>query len=139
MFLFRRLARHDAQAVIALFAQLTQKPIAFDVVACMSDPNLHAFVAVEDGALVAFGAIIFYRTPTKGKVATIEDIIVDQSKRGSGLGREIVSRLVALARQEQICSIHLTSNPTRLSARKLYESLGFTLKDTGVFELCLST
>ncbi len=137
MFLFRRLAQHDAQAVISLFAQLTQKPIAFDVVACMQDPNLHAFVLLEDGVIVAFGAIVFYRTPTKGKVATIEDIIVDQSKRGTGLGKEIVSRLVALARQEQICLIHLTSNPTRLAARKLYESLGFVLKDTGVFQKVL--
>ncbi len=41
--------------------------------------------------------------------------------------------LIDIAKQEKIKVLNLTSNPKRVPARKLYESLGFELSETGVF------
>ena len=64
----------------------------------------------------------------------IEDVIVDDSCRGKGIGRALVKAAVAHAAATWPCNtLYLTSNPARQAARALYTSEGFEEYNTGVF------
>ena len=66
----------------------------------------------------------------------IEDVIVDASCRGMGLGRALVKEAVNYVREKETSPvIYLTSNPSRVSARNLYRSEGFEEYETGVFRI----
>lgn len=66
----------------------------------------------------------------------IEDVIVDDSCRGKGVGRALVQAAVAYAASTWPGNtIYLTSNPARQAARALYASEGFEEYNTGVFRL----
>ncbi|KAH7047247.1 hypothetical protein BKA57DRAFT_465425 [Linnemannia elongata] len=66
--------------------------------------------------------------------AHIEDVVVDGSCRGRGLGKGLMRRALDEAVHTHSCvMVDLTSNPNRVEARTLYQSLGFELRDTGVF------
>lgn len=68
----------------------------------------------------------------------IEDVIVDDSCRGKGVGRALVKAAVAHAAAAWPGNtLYLTSNPTRQAARALYASEGFEEYDTGVFRMKL--
>ncbi|KAF9543116.1 hypothetical protein EC957_001261 [Mortierella hygrophila] len=66
--------------------------------------------------------------------AHIEDVVVDDRCRGRGLGKGLMRRALDEAVNTHNCvMVDLTSNPNRIEARTLYQSLGFELRDTGVF------
>ena len=89
----------------------------------------------DDGRIIGFAALIVHPVPTKGLVARVEDVVLDKEYRGRGLGKKIMEDLIEIAKSLKIQIIILTSNPKRIPARNLYESLGFNLIDTGVFLL----
>ena len=63
----------------------------------------------------------------------IEDVVVDETVRGRGVGealsREAVRRAVALGAR----TIELTSHPSREAANRLYRRLGFSLRDSNLY------
>jgi ribosomal protein S18 acetylase RimI-like enzyme len=63
----------------------------------------------------------------------IEDIVVDSSVRGLGIGEAITRELMELARQAGARSVSLTSNPGRQAANRLYLRLGFVLRQTNCY------
>jgi len=66
--------------------------------------------------------------------AHIEDVVVDGTCRSRGLGKALMRRGLDEAVHTHGCiMVDLTSNPSRIEARTLYQSLGFELRDTGVF------
>lgn len=66
----------------------------------------------------------------------IEDVIVDDSCRGTGIGRGLVKAAVGYVKEHETSPvIYLTSNPSRVSARNLYRSEGFEEYETGVFRI----
>jgi len=139
MLTYRKLQKGDKEKLIAIFHQ----PSAmydyreFDEDALIADANCNCVVIEKDGEIAGFASLITYRVPTKGLIGRIEDVIVDERYRGQGLGRGVMENLIALAKEKKISLIDLTSNPQRFAARKLYESLGFEIHDTGVFRLKL--
>jgi GNAT superfamily N-acetyltransferase len=68
-----------------------------------------------------------------GRKDWIEDVVVDSKYRGHGIARRLMTMAEAASLAGPAKSLNLTSNPTRLDARRLYESLGYELRDTGVF------
>ena len=75
-----------------------------------------------------------YKSPT-GTKAWIEDVVVDGSYRGQGLGRLLVEHAIAFSKSLGADSLMLTSNPSRIAANKLYQSLNFTQKETNVYRM----
>ena len=73
-----------------------------------------------------------YRVPT-GIRAIIEDVIVDESVRGLGIGEALLRRLLDLARDKGANGVALTSNPKRESANRLYQRIGFSLRETNAY------
>ena len=83
----------------------------------------------EEGKLVGMGWI-FARQTTLRHQAVIEDMIVDESQRGKGLGKEILQDLADWAKNKGVEVIELTTNPKRIAAHLLYESFGFRIHPT---------
>ncbi|KAG0252723.1 hypothetical protein DFQ27_007888 [Actinomortierella ambigua] len=66
--------------------------------------------------------------------AHIEDLVVSQNERGSGIGKALMKRAMQDAITVKKCTIiDLTSKPDRVQARQMYESLGFKIRDTGAY------
>ncbi len=132
----RMFSKSDGAQVRELFNQLTKKEVHFDAHACFSDKSLCSVVIEnEEKKIVGFGCLVMYRIPTKGIVGRIEDVVIHENFRGKGLGRDLLCKLLSVAKNHNIGMVTLTSNPSRVAARALYVSLGFKHSETGVFEI----
>ena len=92
-------------------------------------------VTVNDGEKIV-GSATLYLMPKVGKlVSHLEDVVVSSEYRGKGLGEQLVSKVIELAKERGVVSITLTSRPARIAANKLYQKLGFILKETNPYTL----
>jgi ribosomal protein S18 acetylase RimI-like enzyme len=91
-------------------------------------------VARVDGAIVGTLTLAMFPIPT-GLRAWIEDVVVDESARGHGVGAALTVEAIRLARAEGARTVDLTSRPSRVAANRLYERLGFELRDSRVYRL----
>lgn len=134
---FRELKQEDEAHVLELMRQLTKAEINFDIQTAIADDKCHCLVVEYENRVIGFGALIVHLVPVRGYVGKIEDIVIHEEFRGKGLGRKLMQELLSIGKKKNLKLIDLTSNPSRIPARKLYESLGFELRDTGVFRLSL--
>ena len=91
----------------------------------------------DDGQIVGALTLTVYRVPT-GIRSIIEDVIVDISARGQGIGDALMVRAIEIAKEKGASNITLTSNPLRVAANKLYVKLGFEKRDTNAYQMKLS-
>jgi ribosomal protein S18 acetylase RimI-like enzyme len=106
----------------------------------VASPTSSLFVArLPSRGDVIVGAItlLIYRIPT-GLHAVIEDVVVDESARGHGVGSALVSEAVELARNRGARHVNLTSRASREAANRLYQRAGFVIRETNVYRLNLS-
>jgi ribosomal protein S18 acetylase RimI-like enzyme len=91
----------------------------------------------RDGdALSGALTLVLYRIPT-GLRARIEDVVVDETARGRGVGEALTREAIRVAREAGARHVELTSHPSREAANRLYRRLGFELRETNVFRLPL--
>jgi len=76
--------------------------------------------------------LVVLRIPT-GIRAWIEDVVVDAAARGRGAGEALTREAIRLASERGAQTIDLTSRRSREAAHKLYEKVGFTLRETSVY------
>ena len=86
----------------------------------------------EDGSIIGTLTLIMYRV-SSGLKGRIEDVIVDSSARGQGIGDALVREGMARAGEAKVLMLELTSMPYRESANRLYKRLGFVRKPTNVY------
>ncbi len=86
----------------------------------------------EDGHIVGTLTLVVFRTTTELR-ARIEDVVVEESARGKGLGEALVREALRLARERGARSVNLTSRPDREAADRLYARVGFEQHDTNVY------
>ncbi len=86
----------------------------------------------ETQRIVGALTLILFRVPT-GLRAIIEDVIVDESARGLGLGEALMSEALNFAQEYGVKGVMLTSNPRRQAANKLYQKLGFKRWETNLY------
>jgi ribosomal protein S18 acetylase RimI-like enzyme len=86
----------------------------------------------EQSPIVGVLCLSIYRVPT-GLRSIIEDVVVDQSVRRRGIGEALVRCAIDLAREAGAEGVALTSNPRRAAANRLYQSLGFELRNTNAY------
>src|ERR1700690_4075422 len=84
------------------------------------------------GPIVGSASLTVYRAPT-GIRAIIEDVIVEESVRGQGIGEALVQQLLDIARQKGAKGVSLTSNPKREAANRLYQRIGFMRRETNSY------
>lgn len=72
-------------------------------------------------------------TVISGHKGMIEDVVVSQYHRGRGIGRKLMELLLHRAEACQLDDVLLFSGYHRTAAISLYKSLGFTLKNSGLY------
>ena len=91
------------------------------------------YVLRRRSQIAACVTAVLFTTPT-GSRCRIEDVVVDETHRGKGLGRKLMEQTIAVLRKRHVDSVELTSRPSRVAANALYRSLGFTLHKTNVYK-----
>lgn len=89
------------------------------------------------GQIVGSLTLAMFRIPT-GLRAWIEDVVVDISQRGQGIGEALTREALRVARQAGATTVDLTSRPSREAANRLYQRIGFERRDTNVYRYKLS-
>jgi ribosomal protein S18 acetylase RimI-like enzyme len=90
------------------------------------------FLARVDGVIVGSLTLVLYRIPT-GLKAWIEDVVVDGTARGHGVGEALNLAALEEARRHGAKAVSLTSRPSREAANRLYQRIGFSSRDTNVY------
>lgn len=122
-------------AFAALVPQLSSSsppPSADDLAAIIDAPDSVLFVARLEGRIVGALTLACYRIPT-GLKAWIEDVVVDETARGQGVGEELSRAAIAEATRRGAKHVSLTSRSSREAANRLYRRLGFEPYDTNIY------
>ena len=86
----------------------------------------------DDGQILGTLTFVLYRV-SSGVKGRIEDVIVDESARGKGVGEALVREGMRRANEAGVLMLELTSMPYRQAANRLYRRLGFVRKPTNVY------
>lgn len=86
----------------------------------------------QAGPIIGLATLVHLELAT-GTEARLEDVVVDESARGTGVGRALTLAALKAAASRGARYVDLTSVPHRAAARALYRSLGFEERETGVF------
>jgi len=86
--------------------------------------------------VVGMLTLAVFMLPT-GVRAWIEDVVVDDEARGSGVASALVAAALERAQQEGARTVDLTSRPDREAANRLYVHLGFERRETNVYRRTL--
>lgn len=90
----------------------------------------------EKGRLLGMGWAFPRQTILRHQVI-IEDMIVDESQRGKGLGERILLDIIEQGKKDGVEVFELTTNPKRIAANGLYQKVGFKLHPTNHYLLDL--
>ena len=125
------------EAFQRLVPQLTDNnppPSLNDLADLVRDASSTLMIARDDsGKIVGALTLSVYRVPT-GIRSIIEDVIVDNSARGQGIGDALMNYAINLAREKGAQNISLTSNPMREAANRLYLRVGFKKRETNAYQ-----
>jgi len=100
----------------------------------LASVNTHFFIAELDNRDIAGMLTIgTYLTPT-GIKFWIEDVVVDETQRGTGIGKDLIQFAIDYAKSQGAIDIRLTSRPTRVAANQLYVKMGFVRYETNVYK-----
>jgi ribosomal protein S18 acetylase RimI-like enzyme len=80
--------------------------------------------------------LVMFPVPS-GLRARIEDVVVDESARGLGVGGALTEEALRLAKAASDRTVDLTSRPDRGAANRLYQRLGFQLRDSQVYRFAV--
>ncbi|MDR2996530.1 MAG: GNAT family N-acetyltransferase [Microbacterium sp.] len=121
----------DAEALASLLAQLSRTAVfdraRFEEIIAHDATDL--LVARADGRIVGMATFVSLPLPS-GLRGHVEDVAVDESARGRGIARMLLTRMTLLAEERGLRTLDLTSRPSREAALRLYESVGFAPRET---------
>lgn len=122
-----------------LFSQLSSSNVFSedDFKRVLSDGNSFVYVIKNfDGRIIATGSLCIFNSPFARR-ASIEEVVVEESYRGLGLGKQILHRLLEEASAHSPITVQMTSRPSRVAANSMYKNAGFNTKDTNFYSLKL--
>ncbi|MDR7209784.1 GNAT family N-acetyltransferase [Flavobacterium piscis] len=92
-------------------------------------PLFHVFVAEADKEIVGI-ALYYYRYSTwKGKTIHLEDLIVKEKMRGTGLGSALYSEIMKQGKKDNVRRIEWNVLDWNVPAVKFYENSGAKILD----------
>ena len=130
-----RMEEAIALAFRRLMPQLspTNPPPTAEALAALIDSPSRLLLARDDaGEIMGTATLSVFRIPS-GLRCRIEDVVVDQSVRGQGVGAELTRQAIVLAEEMGAPGVDLTSNPQRKAANRLYQRLGFQPRETNLY------
>jgi GNAT superfamily N-acetyltransferase len=102
----------------------------------VADPAVTLLVARDGDEIVGTTTVIVYTTPFWIK-ARLDEVVVDVSARGKGVGAALVKASLDLAREKGVEVVELQSGVHRAEANRLYPRMGFKLRETNVYRIVL--
>ncbi len=123
------------EAFARLLPQLSSSPPPGpdEIAEIVASSSSVLFVARDQkGKIVGSLTLALFRVPT-GMRAWIEDVVVDETRRGAGIGEALVAAAIDRATAEGAKSVDLTSRPSREDANRLYQRMGFEARATNVY------
>ena len=90
----------------------------------------------QDGLIIGTLTLVTFRIPT-GVRAWIEDVVVDTSARGKGAGEALTRAALERAAELGAKTVDLTSRPSREAANRLYQRVGFVLRQSNLYRYTL--
>lgn len=116
-----------------------------DLMLVLKDSNSHLYVILESEHIIGCATLCVFHSPT-GTKASIEDVVVSSAYRGQHLGKQLMEYVLEQAKEyapmdstdSPTVELHLTSNPMRVAANKLYQSLGFQRKETNCYQMLIT-
>ncbi len=88
------------------------------------------------GKILGSLTLITFRIPT-GIRCWIEDVVVDEAARGKGIGEALTRAALDRAAELGARTIDLTSRPSREAANRLYQRMGFKLRESNLYRFNL--
>ena len=132
----------DVQSALArLLPQLNptlQLPDTQRLERLLADPDVTLLVAKDADAIVGTTTVIVYTTPFWIK-ARLDEVVVDDSARGKGVGEALVKAALDVGRERgaQVAELQSGRGPNREAAHRLYERLGFQIRNSDVMRILL--
>jgi len=93
-------------------------------------------IARDGQQIVGSLTLVVFTIPT-GARAWIEDVVVDSTARGKGVGEALNREALRVAKEKSAVTVDLTSRPSREAANRLYQRIGFEKRDTNVYRFDL--
>lgn len=90
----------------------------------------------DNEKLVGMASLATYKV-ISGHKGMVEDVVVSEELRGKGIGRKLMEMLISEGQKLNLSEILLFSGHHRKPAIALYNSLGFNLKNSGMYTLKL--
>ena len=123
------------EAMESLIPQLSSSnpPPYFEVLSKIVQSEASTlFIADSEGKIVGSLTLALFLIPT-GLRAWIEDVVVDESARGQGVGEALNQAAINHAQSAGAKTVDLTSRPSREAANRLYKRIGFVERSTNVY------
>jgi ribosomal protein S18 acetylase RimI-like enzyme len=135
-------ARVATEEVVDAFGRLlpqlsrSAKPLDRDALASIiaHEANTIFLARAQDEAIVGTLTLVMVPIPS-GVRARIEDVVVDATARGAGVGSALTEAAIAASKAAGARTVDLTSRPDRDAAARMYERLGFRERDSRVYRL----
>lgn len=132
--IIRKGTSQDIKAVLSLIQELAifeKEPDAVEITleglkedGFGKNPLYGLFVAEIDSKIIGM-ALYYYKYSTwKGKSIHLEDLIVTESQRGNGAGKQLLERMVILAQEENVKRLEWNVLDWNKPAIDFYEQSG---------------
>jgi len=118
--------------LVPQLSRSARPPGRADLDAVAGFPANTLLVARSAGVITGTMTLVMFPLPT-GVRAWIEDVVVDESARGQGTGEAMTRAALRLASEAGARTVDLTSRPAREAAGRLYERLGFEIRESRLY------
>ena len=104
----------------------------------LADPAVTLLVARDGDEIVGTTTVVVYTTPFWIK-ARLDEVVVDAGARGKGVGEALVKAALEVGREQgaQVAELQSGRGEARVAAHRLYERLGFQIRDSDVMRVVL--
>ena len=138
-FMVRKAERQDMPQVLDLIKELAvfeKEPDAVEVTVedlekegYGNNPLFHCFVAELNEKIVGI-ALVYYRFSTwKGRTIHLEDLIVSESHRGTGIGMALYKKVMEFADDNKVKRVEWNVLDWNTNAIEFYENTGAHILD----------
>lgn len=136
-FTIREAKKEDMPQVLELIKELAAYENATDEVEIKVEDlekegfehgNFKCFVADVDGKLEGMALVYFRFSTWKGRTVHLEDLIVRESMRGTGLGGALYRRVVQYGHENGVRRVEWVVSESNKNAIEFYENTGADIK-----------
>lgn len=126
------------QCLVPQLSSSNPPPTRAELQAIVDSEATILFMARDEGKLVGSLSLAVFRIPT-GVRAWIEDVVVDQSARGKGIGEALTRAALDRAKELGVKTVDLTSRASREAANRLYQRVGFQTRSTNLYRYTINS